>query len=139
MALLYPQPAALTPHFPYTVADAELADTERRMLKLSVRETRPMVAEDKPTIYVAIRRLRLRNHTKSQKPLSLLGLPHEVALAIFNTNAVTAGSHGVGIFPRMARLNHGCAGSFNAVYNFREKEGLLYIHALKDVKVGQVS
>ncbi|KAJ2916518.1 hypothetical protein MD484_g3932, partial [Candolleomyces efflorescens] len=83
MALLYPQPAALTPHFPYTVADAELADTERRMLKLSVRETRPMVAEDKPTIYVAIRRLRLRNHTKSQKPLSLLGLPHEVALAIF--------------------------------------------------------
>lgn len=63
--------------------------------------------------------------------------PEEVALAIFQTNAVSAGE-GVGIFPRMARLNHGCAGSFNSVYSWREEEGALVVHALKNTSQGQV-
>ncbi|KAL0578969.1 hypothetical protein V5O48_003061 [Marasmius crinis-equi] len=60
----------------------------------------------------------------------------EVALAIFQTNAVAAGD-GVGIFPRMARLNHGCSSAFNVVYTWREKEGALVVHALKGITKGQ--
>lgn len=62
--------------------------------------------------------------------------PEEVALAIFQTNAVSAGD-AVGIFPRMARLNHGCAGSFNSMYTWREDEGVLVVHALKNISKGQ--
>ncbi|KIL67916.1 hypothetical protein M378DRAFT_177150 [Amanita muscaria Koide BX008] len=63
--------------------------------------------------------------------------PEEVALAIFQTNAVSAGD-AVGIFPRMARLNHGCAASFNSMYTWREDEGVLVVHALKNISKGQV-
>jgi hypothetical protein len=62
---------------------------------------------------------------------------NEVALAIFETNAVAAGDH-VGIFPRMARLNHGCSSAFNAVYSWREKEKTLYVHALRGISQGEV-
>ncbi|RDB17815.1 SET domain-containing protein 5 [Hypsizygus marmoreus] len=62
--------------------------------------------------------------------------PDSVALAIFETNAVAAGD-GVGIFPRMARLNHGCSSAFNVVYNWRDKEGVLVVHALKSIKKGE--
>ena len=61
----------------------------------------------------------------------------EVALAIFQTNAVTAGNS-VGIFPRMARLNHGCSSAFNVVYSWRDRERALVVHALKAIKKGQV-
>ncbi|KAJ3999858.1 hypothetical protein F5050DRAFT_1851328 [Lentinula boryana] len=61
----------------------------------------------------------------------------ELALAIFQTNAVSAGVDSAGVFPRMARLNHGCSSAFNVVYSWREKEGLLVVHALKDVRKGQ--
>jgi hypothetical protein len=64
-------------------------------------------------------------------------LPHEIALAIFQTNAVSAGND-VGIFPTMARLNHGCAAAFNVVYNWREEEKCLVVHALKNIRQGQV-
>lgn len=63
--------------------------------------------------------------------------PEEVALAIFNTNAVVAGEK-VGIFPRMARLNHGCSSAFNVVYSWREKEEALFIYALRDISKGDV-
>lgn len=62
--------------------------------------------------------------------------PDEVALAIFQTNAVAI-MNGVGIFPRMARLNHGCSSAFNAVYTWREKEGVLVVHALKKINKGE--
>lgn len=61
----------------------------------------------------------------------------EVALAIFQTNAVAAGEN-VGIFPGMARLNHGCAAAFNVVYNWREAENALFIRAVKDIREGEV-
>jgi SET domain len=65
--------------------------------------------------------------------------PKEVAkqlpLAIFQTNAVAAGSD-AGLFPVMARLNHGCSSAFNSVYSWREREGVLVVHALKDIKKG---
>ncbi|KAF5361020.1 hypothetical protein D9756_004833 [Leucocoprinus leucothites] len=60
----------------------------------------------------------------------------QVALAIFQTNAVAAGD-GVGIFPRMARINHGCSSAFNVVYTWREKEEALYVHALKPISKGE--
>lgn len=88
--------------------------------------------------------------TESQKQsfwnLSFVNFPKDkdperdldrVALAIFETNAVRAGEE-VGIFPRMARLNHGCSSGFNSVYSYREREGTLYIHAIKGVKKGEV-
>ncbi|KAJ7134348.1 hypothetical protein C8R44DRAFT_770273 [Mycena epipterygia] len=62
--------------------------------------------------------------------------PDEVALAIFQTNAVAAGD-GVGIFPRMARLNHGCSSAFNVVYSWRQREQALFVHALKNISRGQ--
>ncbi|KAI0356426.1 SET domain-containing protein [Trametes cingulata] len=61
----------------------------------------------------------------------------ELALAIFQTNAVSAGSQGVGIFPRMARLNHGCSSAFNVVYTWRDDESVLVVHALKPVREGE--
>ncbi|KAF5315448.1 hypothetical protein D9619_007007 [Psilocybe cf. subviscida] len=63
--------------------------------------------------------------------------PDEVALAIFQTNAVMAGEGIVGIFPRMARLNHGCSSAFNVVYNWRDEGAFLIVHALKDIAKGQ--
>ena len=63
--------------------------------------------------------------------------PDEVALAIFQTNAVSAGED-VGIFPRMARLNHGCSSAFNVVYSWRGATKFLIVHALKDIRQGQV-
>jgi len=60
----------------------------------------------------------------------------QVALAIFQTNAVSAGE-AVGLFPRMARLNHGCAGAFTAVYSWREREGVIVVHAIKPIKKGE--
>ena len=65
--------------------------------------------------------------------------PDEVALAIIQTNGVAAGQSTVGVFPRMARINHACAGSFNAVYNWRDDEGVLVVHALKHIPAGSVS
>ena len=60
----------------------------------------------------------------------------KLQLAIFETNAVAAGGSNVGLFPTMARLNHGCSGAFNSVYSWREREGVLVVHALKDIKKG---
>lgn len=57
-------------------------------------------------------------------------------LAIFQTNAVSAGAK-VGLFPRMARLNHGCSSAFNTVYSWREKEGVLVVYAIKPIKAGE--
>ncbi|KAF7299357.1 SET domain-containing protein 5 [Mycena indigotica] len=74
--------------------------------------------------------------------LSYVNLPEtvtqrdHVALAIFETNAVAAGQQ-VGIFPGMARLNHGCSSAFNAVYTWRESEQMLYVHALRNISKGQ--
>ncbi|KAF8918868.1 hypothetical protein CPB85DRAFT_1279125, partial [Mucidula mucida] len=62
--------------------------------------------------------------------------PTEVGLAIIQTNAVAAGD-GIGLFPRMARLNHGCSSAFNAVYSWRATEGDIVVHALKDIVKGQ--
>ncbi|KAJ7164686.1 hypothetical protein C8R43DRAFT_988014 [Mycena crocata] len=62
--------------------------------------------------------------------------PDEVALAIFETNAVAAGD-GVGIFPRMARLNHGCSSAFNVVYTWRQREQALFVYALRNIRKGQ--
>ncbi|KAG5341127.1 hypothetical protein C0989_011350 [Termitomyces sp. Mn162] len=63
--------------------------------------------------------------------------PDEVALAIFQTNAIAAGKR-VGIFPRSARMNHGCSSAFNAVYTWRDKEEVLVVHALKKINKGEV-
>ena len=66
------------------------------------------------------------------------------ALAIFQTNAVSAGENKVGLFPRMARMNHACGGpkGFNAIYSFRPQEGthgggILYVHALRNISAGE--
>ncbi|KAF4617399.1 hypothetical protein D9613_006017 [Agrocybe pediades] len=63
--------------------------------------------------------------------------PQAVALAKFETNAVAAGKDRVGIFPTMARLNHGCSSAFNVVYSWRDDEEVLVVYALKAIKEGQ--
>lgn len=60
-----------------------------------------------------------------------------VALAIFQTNAVATGD-AVGLFPTMARLNHGCSSAFNVVYTWREQEGVIVVHIIRPVKKGDV-
>ena len=62
----------------------------------------------------------------------------ELALAIFQTNSISAADQGVGLFPQTARLNHGCAGAFNAVYTYRPREGVVVVHALKPIREGEV-
>ncbi|KAH8104497.1 hypothetical protein BXZ70DRAFT_590873 [Cristinia sonorae] len=59
-----------------------------------------------------------------------------LALAIFQTNSIAADSNS-GIFPRTARLNHGCSKAFNTIYTWRENEGALVLHALRQVKKGE--
>ncbi|KAK7682416.1 hypothetical protein QCA50_014621 [Cerrena zonata] len=67
---------------------------------------------------------------------------HEaISLAIFQTNSIAAGNGQAGIFPRVARLNHGCSKAFNSVYSWRANEGgrgLIVVHALKRIKEGEV-
>ena len=64
--------------------------------------------------------------------------PNEVGLGIFQKNAVATGD-GVGIFPTMARINHGCSSTFDGIYTWREKERTLYGHALKAIGRGEFS
>jgi hypothetical protein len=61
----------------------------------------------------------------------------QIALSIFQTNAIAAGN-AVGIFPRTARLNHGCSSAFNSVYSWREGEGVLVVHALRHIRRDEV-
>ncbi|KAH9179263.1 hypothetical protein EDB89DRAFT_1926225 [Lactarius sanguifluus] len=76
------------------------------------------------------------SHANLPQNLSPEELMQQLPLAIFQTNAVAAGPN-VGLFPTMARLNHGCSHAFNSVYSWREREGVLVVHALKDVKKGE--
>lgn len=105
------------------------------------------IVNESPTEYIWNR---VQNLTEAQRQaffdLSFVGLPQNknpevdkehLSLAIFETNAAAAGS-GVGLFPRMARLNHGCSSAFNVVYSFREDEGVLLIHAMKPIARGSV-
>jgi SET domain-containing protein len=43
----------------------------------------------------------------------------------------------LGVFPRMARINHACAGAFNMMFSWREAEEELRVYAIKDVKQGE--
>jgi hypothetical protein len=61
----------------------------------------------------------------------------QVALAIVQTNGISAGVRGVGVFPNVSRMNHGCSSAFNAVYSWREKERKLVVHAIRPIKQGQ--
>lgn len=61
----------------------------------------------------------------------------DIPFEIFQTNAISAGSTGTGLFPQTARLNHGCSKAFSAVYHWREAEGVLVVHAIRDIVKGQ--
>lgn len=61
----------------------------------------------------------------------------QVALAITQTNGISTGAQGVGVFPDVSRLNHACSRAFNAVYSWREKEQKLVVYALRSIKQGQ--
>lgn len=61
----------------------------------------------------------------------------QVALAITQTNGIAAGARGVGVFPNVSRMNHGCSNAFNAVYSWREKEQKLVVFAIRPIKRGQ--
>lgn len=50
-----------------------------------------------------------------------------IPVSIIQTNGIAAGPNRVGMFPRTARLNHGCSSAFNVVYSYKEKENILGI------------
>jgi len=94
----------------------------------------------------------LSNLAKSEQAalfdLSYVGLPPnlskddpdydaQVALAITQTNGIAAGVRGVGVFPNVSRMNHGCSSAFNAVYSWREKEQKLVVYAIRPITQGQ--
>ncbi|ESK88030.1 set domain-containing protein 5 [Moniliophthora roreri MCA 2997] len=59
---------------------------------------------------------------------------------IIQNNAVALRKGGepyLSVFPRMARINHACAGSFNMMFSWREAEEELRVYAIKDVKRGE--
>lgn len=107
-----------------------------------------MLAEQSPTtlIYEALGKLNL-SQIEAFSDLSYIPpegdfeteeeYAQHIPLAIVQTNAVTAGE-GVGVFPQMARLNHGCSSAFHAVYSWREEEGVIVVHAIKPIKKGEV-
>jgi hypothetical protein len=69
---------------------------------------------------------KLSHHASVNKgPKEIDTIQDSVILSIFQTNAIGAGPGKVGIYPRTARLNHGCVGAFNSVYSWREEEGVL--------------
>ena len=35
-------------------------------------------------------------------------------------------------------MNHGCSRAFSAVYSWREEEGVMVVHAIRDIKKGKV-
>ncbi|KAL5524496.1 hypothetical protein ACEPAF_9636 [Sanghuangporus sanghuang] len=116
-----------------------------------------LLIKERPLIVVAsstdsspahLLKSRLRNLTPSQrdeyyslsyvhpgKDLKSLS-EDDITLAIFQTNGISAGDS-VGLFPRTARLNHGCSAAFNSVYSWRSREGNLVVHAIKQIKRGQ--
>ena len=61
----------------------------------------------------------------------------QVALAITQTNGIAAGVRGVGVFPNISRMNHGCSSAFNAVYSWREREQKMVVYAIRPIKQGQ--
>ncbi|KIJ54906.1 hypothetical protein M422DRAFT_152563 [Sphaerobolus stellatus SS14] len=66
-----------------------------------------------------------------------VNIPEEqIPVSIIQTNGIAAGSD-VGLFPNTARLNHGCSSAFNSVYSWRSNEGLLTVHALKEIPAGE--
>jgi hypothetical protein len=76
------------------------------------------------------------SHADLPESLSPEELSKQLPMVIFRTNAVALGLN-AGVFPMMARLNHGCSGAPNAVYSWREREGVLVVYALKDIKSGE--
>ncbi|PPQ81272.1 hypothetical protein CVT25_015056 [Psilocybe cyanescens] len=128
-----------------------LAARDIKQGELVLREkslfTVPLHVQSSPAVLIAER---LQNLSPVKKEaffnLSYVHFPEDLdptehvdrlALAIFETNAVSAGKDTVGIFPNMARLNHGCSSAFNVVYSWRNEQEGLFVHALKDVKKGQ--
>lgn len=99
----------------------------------------PSHTEENPTEYVLNQ---IANLTESQlaKFMSLSYLPNlpekHIPFSIMQTNAFAAGDS-MAIFPEAARLNHACAGAFNTVYNWREEEETLYVHALRNIRAGE--
>lgn len=62
--------------------------------------------------------------------------PRGVPLAIMMTNGYIAG-HSMALFTKAARMNHACGGGMNVAYNWRDTDGKLYMHALRDINQGE--
>ncbi|KAJ7465322.1 hypothetical protein FB451DRAFT_1352778 [Mycena latifolia] len=101
------------------------------VLRESPLFTVPRSTSESPTALIS----RLLQNVAPEGQDAFLNLSYK-SLAIFQTNAVAAGD-GVGIFPRMARINHGCSSAFNVVYTWRERDQALFVHALRNIPKGQ--
>ncbi|KAH8822133.1 hypothetical protein DL96DRAFT_1620292 [Flagelloscypha sp. PMI_526] len=65
----------------------------------------------------------------------------DLALSILDTNGIVLNADLVGLFPRMARMNHACGGQggFNAVYSWRPNyvgSGELFVRAMTEIRKG---
>lgn len=53
---------------------------------------------------------------------------------ILQTNGIKSGHGFMAIFPSIARINHACTGAVNAVYSWREHEGVQVVHVTKPIE-----
>ncbi|KAG8895891.1 hypothetical protein FRC01_012142, partial [Tulasnella sp. 417] len=60
----------------------------------------------------------------------------DVLRAIFMANSYST-HDSMAVFPKAARMNHGCAGASNVAYSWRQGERRFYLHALRDVPKGE--
>ncbi|KAG8877453.1 hypothetical protein FRB97_003384 [Tulasnella sp. 331] len=71
----------------------------------------------------------------TQKPINPEEIDMPLAIVQANSLAIEGGMQAV--FPKAARINHGCSAAFNAVHSWRADEKKLYVHALRDIKAGE--
>ncbi|KAH8830113.1 hypothetical protein DL96DRAFT_1591655 [Flagelloscypha sp. PMI_526] len=66
----------------------------------------------------------------------------EMTMSIMNSNAFGLGNDNMlGVFPRVARINHACVGAINLIYHYQEREdgspGEIWVRAIKPIKAGE--
>lgn len=56
-------------------------------------------------------------------------------LTIFRSNAYSTGDNLVGLFPKIARINHSCQPNAGNFWSFKENHRVIYAH--RDIEVGE--
>ena len=138
-SLLFPVKVGPPPFFLVGVAWRKLTRVLFRDLLVSIPPAE-LMGKLLPTLSKS-ERVALFNLSYVRLPPNLSKDDHDydaqVALAITQTNGIAVGVRGVGVFPNISRMNHGCSSAFNAVYSWREREQKMVVYAIRPIKQGQ--